>query len=230
MKLIRRVEPHSSSAHPEPAAQSEPQPQGSAVSRPWRISLRPRAILQVFCLAASFSIGLVWALNNWRLAAWRNQFPPVAWKSFTSAPHVLFWDALSLNHVLITVGIDHEYAAASVLIPSPGTEREVLERSGRDVFKLFMSWRFDRGIWGPIVRQGPLRPGSTPVPRLLIRCPLWVLWIGFSAIPGLSGICWYVRRGVRVRKRLCLKCGYSLYGAPSEVCPECGTRVRRQAG
>ena len=41
---------------------------------------------------------------------------------------------------------------------------------------------------------------------------LWMLWL----IP------FVVRRVIRSKRGLCIKCGYDLRGAEHEVCPECG--------
>lgn len=60
----------------------------------------------------------------------------------------------------------------------------------------------------------PLRPIWTgfALNWLFYSVPFWILFI----VPGL------VRRSWRVRRGLCLQCGYDLRGSTGPICPECG--------
>jgi hypothetical protein len=58
--------------------------------------------------------------------------------------------------------------------------------------------------------------------------PLWFLFLIFAIKPTWSLIAWR-RRVRRLRKHLCIKCGYDLQGNPdAESCPECGVGVERR--
>lgn len=55
--------------------------------------------------------------------------------------------------------------------------------------------------------------------------PFWLLMLLFASYP-IAAFFWGIprrRRARRLRKGLCLRCGYDLTGNISGVCPECGT-------
>ncbi len=71
----------------------------------------------------------------------------------------------------------------------------------------------------------------TPPSNIAIRCisaPHWLV-AGVLLVPAsLLSVRYYrgARRRWRVRKGLCITCGYDLRGAASDVCSECGTTIR----
>ena len=79
----------------------------------------------------------------------------------------------------------------------------------------------------PIAR--PIRPAITRV------LPLGIIWTGFAintifyaAILAILWALWsspfVVRRIIRRKRGLCIKCGYDLRGSSGGMCPECGWR------
>ncbi len=68
--------------------------------------------------------------------------------------------------------------------------------------------------------------------RLLEFLPLGPIWPGFAintifyaAILWLPFAPFQLRRNLRVKHGLCIKCGYDLRGTEHEVCPECGVEM-----
>ncbi len=59
-----------------------------------------------------------------------------------------------------------------------------------------------------------------------IRIPLWFLFILFTSYPAVAlFIRGPLRRYLRRKKGLCVKCGYNLTGLPEPRCPESGVRI-----
>ena len=59
-----------------------------------------------------------------------------------------------------------------------------------------------------------------------IHIPVWILVALFAAYPTIAVIRSPARRRrSRMKRGLCLKCGYDLTGNESGVCPECGTKI-----
>ena len=81
------------------------------------------------------------------------------------------------------------------------------------------SFPSERPSWG--VRILPLRPIASGFlyNTIFYAVPLWVLVTGPFAL----------RRFIRTKRGLCVKCGYDLKGAEHEVCPECGTEQANPA-
>lgn len=100
--------------------------------------------------------------------------------------------------------------------------------------------RTDAGLRGRWLL--PIAPRWASGPHLFARSlPLRPVWPGFVANTALFAAGWWMllglpmvvynvirRRGLRRRGR-CPRCGYDLSGLNSDVCPECGTRVRAEA-
>ncbi len=63
---------------------------------------------------------------------------------------------------------------------------------------------------------------------LLLYVPLWAPLVLFSAFPTFALIRALVRRRLRRRRGVCLKCGYDLTSNVSGVCPECGKAIKTQ--
>ncbi len=82
----------------------------------------------------------------------------------------------------------------------------------------------------------PLSDHQSPPSWHLARhraLPLIPIWSGFFSntlfYAAILSLLWsspfVVRRLIRRKRGLCIKCGYDLRGAEHEVCPECGRRV-----
>ena len=72
-----------------------------------------------------------------------------------------------------------------------------------------MIWRSGRVL--PVL---PIWPGFA-INTAFYAVLLWMLWLSPFV----------VRRVIRHKRGLCIKCGYDLRGAEHEVCPECGVEV-----
>ncbi len=98
------------------------------------------------------------------------------------------------------------------------------------------SWQFDR--CGVRILQYPMKVGLCQkfsderiIPLgpeaietdLSIKIPLWMLTLLAAVYPLWTFIRGPFRRWWRLRKSLCMKCGYNLAGSVSGICPECGT-------
>ena len=58
--------------------------------------------------------------------------------------------------------------------------------------------------------------------------PYWCILVVTLPLPMIFAARWH-RHSRRIRRNLCLHCGYSLTGNTSGVCPECGTSARERA-
>ena len=89
-----------------------------------------------------------------------------------------------------------------------------------------------RDQWGPVmVERGTWAPYRVPptMPYVTYDLRYWLL-LAVSALPLVARPIPAARRAMRRRRwaraGLCRGCGYNLYGNPTGVCPECGTRRR----
>ena len=65
--------------------------------------------------------------------------------------------------------------------------------------------------------------------------PLYPIWTGFALNTIFyASLLWLIipgpfvlRRFIRKRRGLCLKCGYDLRGVDHQACPECGEEIRK---
>ena len=57
--------------------------------------------------------------------------------------------------------------------------------------------------------------------------PYWCIVAASLPLPAMAAVRWF-RRSARIKRLLCLNCGYSLTGNISGICPECGSPIRRQ--
>ena len=60
---------------------------------------------------------------------------------------------------------------------------------------------------------------------MIIHAPLHLLFLLFATYPTIAFIRGPLRRHRRRRNGQCLRCGYSLEGNVTGVCPECGVKV-----
>ena len=96
--------------------------------------------------------------------------------------------------------------------------RSIYVEDGTGVIK----WFSPRGLIAT-----PILPDEYWGPRVL---PLYPIWIGFIAnMLFYSGFLWLLlpgrralRREIRRKRGLCMKCAYDLQGADHKACPECG--------
>ena len=87
---------------------------------------------------------------------------------------------------------------------------------------------FEVGVaygWSRTVDES--RMTAMRVRKRFIRLPLWMPLLLLATYPAIAFIRGPLRRWRRRRKGLCLKCGYSLTGNVSGVCPECGAEVKQ---
>ncbi len=88
------------------------------------------------------------------------------------------------------------------------------------------------GLPGLLVKKQTVFPASTVAFRreqmLLhaLQVPLWLLLPLFAAYPVAAFIRGPLRRRRRRKRGLCVRCGYSLTGNVTGVCPECGWAIR----
>ena len=78
-----------------------------------------------------------------------------------------------------------------------------------------------------------LQSGTFPTGRsgwVTFVMPLWIPFVLFATYPATAFICGPLRRHLRRRKGQCLRCGYSLEGNVTGVCPECGMKTSSEGG
>lgn len=63
--------------------------------------------------------------------------------------------------------------------------------------------------------------------RLSMCLPFWVPAVSLTIVAACLGLMPIIRKQFRMRHNLCMRCGYSLTGNESGVCPECGARVEK---
>ena len=88
-------------------------------------------------------------------------------------------------------------------------------------------WRFGFKNFG-IVRQSWVHSSQDKISlqwRYYLDVPLIVLVLAFAAYPLIAFVRGPLRRYRRGKAGCCQKCGYSLVGNVSGVCPECGTKI-----
>jgi hypothetical protein len=74
----------------------------------------------------------------------------------------------------------------------------------------------------------PQMPGDPPPPPPPIGYTVhalytpWALWAVLTALLSVTAFWRHRRRSMRIKRGLCLSCGYDLTGNMSGVCPECG--------
>ena len=92
-------------------------------------------------------------------------------------------------------------------------------------------WRL--GFWNFGIGHGvtAVLTESTKVQRRFhyLKVPLIVLVLAFAAYPFIAFVRGPLRRYRRAKAGCCRKCGYSLVGNVSGVCPECGTSISAEA-
>jgi hypothetical protein len=71
-----------------------------------------------------------------------------------------------------------------------------------------------------------LRQGTGTINAQQVSVPHWFVLLLSAIVPGLWAKSW-LRQRVRLRKGLCLACGYDLRATPQR-CPECGTVPAKQ--
>ncbi len=111
-------------------------------------------------------------------------------------------------------------------------ERKWVHCYGWPARSLWSHWnKIDPGDSPPIYRSEgyflQLEPWEDFVPRAL---PIRPIWSGFVSNTVLYAIVLWLltlgpftlRRVIRRKRGLCIKCGYDLRGAEHDVCPECG--------
>ncbi len=69
-------------------------------------------------------------------------------------------------------------------------------------------------------RMGKKRISDISLPRLLVFLSFWI-GFGLMMIP-IVGLTHYLHSAMRIKRGLCSRCGYPLFGLPSSICPECG--------
>jgi len=97
---------------------------------------------------------------------------------------------------------------------------------------LWSFWeKLDTGDSSPVYDSGgyifELEPWRYSVPRAL---PILPIWLGFVINTFIySSMLWFIavmpftlRRTLRRKRGLCIKCGYDLRGTDHKACPECG--------
>ncbi len=105
----------------------------------------------------------------------------------------------------------------------------VTQQLGADNYRWVGDADYPLDTWRAAIRLSD----DSPDPFVRRILPLRPLWIGLIAKTSFYAvILWLVtlgpfavRRFVRDRRGLCIKCGYDLRATEHEVCPECGART-----
>ena len=140
------------------------------------------------------------------------------------------------------------YVGRWKVLNRPGTESEFYRQLAAQRKGWRLGWRLEkgetlpysgpaaliRGLWtfqafaAPSSNYDPSDPTLSSRSEYLFM-PLWVFVVVLAVLPGFQMFC-RLRSARRLGNQAgCPKCGYSLTGNTSGICPECGTAVARKA-